>query len=271
MKSLQSLRVAALSAALLGLASCATTPPGPPADIVRLQHEQDRLHSDPRIVDNGGTELANADAAVATLSQNARALEPRDYEQGVYLAGKLLQVAEASALARSAERRGEILAGERDRMLAHASTRTEAPMISTAGRADDSSLRDRPADAEARARLFAMQGQLVNSESRVDERGLVVRLAAFNFRPDQTGLTSTGEQSLTSLARAMGSVPDATARIVAYGDDRADGSDSGEHAALVRDYLHANGVDSGRLALREARDGAPARGARGDVLIVVRE
>ncbi|MEO6690621.1 MAG: hypothetical protein ABIS07_14995 [Dokdonella sp.] len=267
MNSLKTLRLAAVSAAVIGIAACATTPSGPPADIVRLQHEQDRLHSDPRIAANGGTELANADSAVATLSQNARVLDPRAYEQGVYLAGKLLQVAEASALARDAERRGEQLAVERDRLAVRAVSRTQAPMISPDDRGNEMALRDRPSGDEARARLLAMQGQLVNSESRVDERGLVVRLAAFNFRSGERGLTSTGEQSLTSLARAMNNDPGATARIVAHGDAR-DASD--ERAIQVRDYLHANGVAFSRLALREARDDASTGGTRGDVLIVLR-
>ena len=107
---------ATLAAALLGLVACAATPHGPPADIVRLRAEQDRLHGDPRVAANGGVELANADAAVSTLASNVHSLSPRDYQQGVYLADKMLQIAEASALAREAERRGEQLGLQRDRI-----------------------------------------------------------------------------------------------------------------------------------------------------------
>jgi outer membrane protein OmpA-like peptidoglycan-associated protein len=259
MKRMKTIRLAALSAAILGIAACAATPHGPPADIVRLQHEQDRLHADPRIATNGGAELANADAAVATLSQHVRTLDTREYQQGVYLADKLLQVAEASALARDAERRGEDLGIERTRLMAH----REAPMVSTTQVAFD----DRAPLQDDREHLFSMQKQLVNSESRVDERGLVVRLADFNFRPGDSGLTATGEQSLTSLARVLDREPHATARIVAFGDrDR-----TSDRALVVRDYLDARGVDPSRLDLHAARNDAPSGGTRGDVLIVVRD
>ena len=93
--------------ATLFLAACATVPPGPPPDVVRLQSDLDRLHSDPRIANNAGPELANADAAVDVLARNARVLDSRANTQGVYLAGKLGGIAEATALARYAELRGE--------------------------------------------------------------------------------------------------------------------------------------------------------------------
>jgi outer membrane protein OmpA-like peptidoglycan-associated protein len=252
------LRHAALTAALLGLVACAATPHGPPADIVRLQNEQDRLHSDPRIAANGGTELANADAAVATLATHARTLPPRDYQQGVYLTDKLLQIAEASALARDAERRGEQRAVERDRLGAR---RTVAMSVGEPLRSDDR----RPMQDD-RERLFDMQRRLPNSESKVDERGLVVRLADFNFRSGDAGLTATGEQSLQSLARVLDHEPGATARIVAFGDR----GEQRDRALTVRDYLDAHGVERARIDIRAARSEAPAGGSPGDVLIVVR-
>jgi outer membrane protein OmpA-like peptidoglycan-associated protein len=264
MNTLKSFRLAALTAAILGVAACAATPHGPPADVVRLQHEQDRLHSDPRIAANGGTELANADAAVGALAQHSRQLDAREYQQGVYLADKLLRVAEASALARDAEHRGEQFAIERDRLTARTDTRVQTVRVSST---TDMAPRDRAPLPDSRARLFAMQSQLVNSESRVDERGLVMRLPDFNFQRGEQGLTSTGEQSLTSLARVLDREPDATVRIVAFGDRGI----RGDRAIVVRDYLDARGIDPARLDVREARDVAPQGGARGDVLIVVHE
>lgn len=251
-----------LAAAIAGVAACATTPHGPSPEIVRLQQEQDRLHADPRIAANGGVELANADAALAALSANARALDSRSYQQGVYLTDKLQQVAEASALARDAEARGEQLGIERDHLGARG-VRDEMRVVAAS---QDLDMRERAPLPDSRARLFAIQRELVGSESSVDERGLVVRLADFNFGSGETGLTASGERSLTNLARALDDEPRANVSIVAYGDRGVPRA----HARVVRDYLDARGIDPDRLDVREARRDTPG-GARGDVLVVVRE
>jgi outer membrane protein OmpA-like peptidoglycan-associated protein len=250
---------ATFAVALLALGACAATPHGPPADVVRLQAEQDRLHADPRVAANGGAELANADAAVATLASNAHALSPRDYEQGVYLADKLLQIAEASALARDAERRGEQLAMERERVGA----RTSVALATGELRRRDV----RGPMQDDRERLFEMQRRLPNSESAVDERGLVVRLADFNFRNGDVGMTATGERSLESLARVLDDEPQTTVRIVAFGGR----GEQRDRALAVRDYLAARGVERTRIDIRAATSETPAGGSPGDVLIVVRE
>jgi outer membrane protein OmpA-like peptidoglycan-associated protein len=252
-----------LSAAIAGLAACAAAPHGPPPDIVRLQQEHDRLHADPRLAANGGAELANADAALAALSANARALDSRSYQQGVYLTDKLQQVAEASALARDAEARGEQLGIERDRLAARGA-RGEMRVVAAS---QDLDMRERAPLPDSRARLFAIQRELLGSESSVDERGLVVRLADFNFGPGESGLTASGERSLANLARALDDEPRADVSIVAYGDRGLPRA----HAKIVRDYLDARGIDPARLDVREARRDAPPGGARGDVLVVVRE
>ncbi|HEY6940258.1 hypothetical protein [Dokdonella sp.] len=249
--------------AVSGLVACASAPPGPPPELVRLQMEQERLHADPRVGRNGGAELANADAALATLAANARLLDARAYEQGVYLTGKLQQVAEASALARDAESRGEQLGRERDRFAGpHESARATRVAADV-----QFGMRDRAPLPDSRARLFAMQRELVGSESSVDERGLVLRLAEFNFGPGETGLTASGERSLTNLARALDGAPRADVSIVSYGEREARRA----HAMVVRDYLGRRGIDPARLDVRDARREAPAGGTRGDVLVVVRE
>ncbi|TCO41694.1 hypothetical protein [Dokdonella fugitiva] len=257
-------RHALLFALVTGLGACAATPHVPRAEIVRLQQEQDRLHADPRVAANGGAELADADAALATLEAHARSLDTRSYEQGVYLTGKLQQVAEASALARDAERRGEQLGIEREHLAARGMRSSMSVAIAPDGGLD---MRERAPLPDARARLFAIQRELVGSESSVDERGLVVRLADFNFGPGDSGLTATGERSLANLARALDGEPQAEVSIVAYGDPGAPRA----HAQVVRRYLDAHGIDAARVAVHEARHDMPPGGARGEVLVVVRE
>jgi len=116
----------------------------------------------------------------------------------------------------------------------------------------------------ARAELETMQGELGGLESRVDERGLVVRLGDFMFEPGHPELTPTAERSLDSLARAMQVKPNTQASIAGYGPN----GDRSARAATVRDYLNARGVDLARLDLRGAAHGATT-GADARVEIVV--
>ena len=82
------------------LGACATTPPGPPPEVVRLQNELDRLHNDPRVAPNAPNELRDADGLVADLSANGRHMELRDYQHRIYIADRLVMTAEAAGLAR---------------------------------------------------------------------------------------------------------------------------------------------------------------------------
>lgn len=265
------------SAVALLVGACATVPPGPPPDVVRLQNDLDRMHSDPRIASNGGAELANADAAVAMLARNERTLDSREYQQGVYIADKLVGIAEASALARYSEQRGMQLGAERERLLAQTAvtetrtttvitntspphtivtdappTRTivtEAPRtVVTTGAPPPRGVRSETGELvpRARAELMAMQDQMPGVESRLDARGLVIRLGDFMFEPGRAELTPTAEQSLDNVARVLRSDNDAGIAIEAYGEDGM----ALRRANAVRDYLDARGVDSSRLSAR---------------------
>ena len=277
MRTSNSLTALAIGATMF-LAACATVPPGPPPDVVRLQNDLDRLHSDPRIANNAGAELANADAAVDVLARNARTLDSRAYTQGVYIADKLVGIAEATALARYAEQRGTELGIERDRMLAqneaHTTTivttttasppvvRTDAPpeVVRETVRDDSGALVPR-----SRAELETMQQQMPGVESRLDARGLVVRLGEYNFEPGRAELTPTAEQSLDGVARVLASDGDAGITVEAFG---ADGLASAR-AAAVRDYLDARGVDGSRIASRtvDYREGLARNDRRVDIVI----
>ncbi|HEY6893446.1 MAG TPA: OmpA family protein [Rhodanobacteraceae bacterium] len=279
MSASKSLCALATGASLL-LAACATVPPGPPPDVVRLQSNLDRLHSDPRIANNAGPELANADAAVDVLARNARVLDARAYTQGVYLADKLVGIAEATALARYAEQRGSELGIERERLLARndAHTTTIVTTTETAPavvRSDITppvpvvreTIRD---DGVAvvpreRAELVSMQRQMPGVESELDARGLVVRLDNYSFEPGRAELTPTAEQSLDGVARVLATDGDAGITVEAFG---ADGLATAR-AAAVRDYLDARGIDGARIASRTVgyREGLARNDRRVDIVI----
>ena len=266
--------------ATLFLGACATVPPGPPPDVVRLQNDLDRLHSDPRIANNAGPELANADAAVDVLARNARVLDARAYTQGVYIANKLVGIAEATALARFAEQRGTELGVEREHLLVRNEgrtttivTTTEAPTaivrsdITPAPPVVRETIRDDSGQLvpRGRAELEAMQQQMPGVESRLDARGLVVRLGDFMFEPGRAELTPTAEQSLDGVARVLASDRDAGITVEAFGADRL----ASARGDAVRDYLDARGVDGSRIASRTVgyREGPARNDRRVDIVI----
>lgn len=237
----QCLIAAALTAAL---AACASVPPGPPPDVVRLQAEIDRLHRDPRIAPNAGAELENADVAVDSLARDYRNLSAATLQQSVYVADRLVQIAEASARARYAEHRGMQLGVERERLLADANARSATIVAqSTTTRTWTERV---PSD---RSDLMAMQSQLPGMESRLDERGLVVRLGDFLFEPNRAVPTPTAEQSLDQLARVLRNEP--ATRISIVGVGATDERDIFlRRADAVRDYLEARGVEPARIDVR---------------------
>jgi len=274
-------RLCALAAgATLFLGACATVPPGPPPDVVRLQNDLDRLHGDPRIANNAGPELANADAAVDVLARNARVLDARAYTQGVYLAGKLVGIAEATALARYAEQRGTELGVERERLLARSDAHTTTIVTTTDATPTvvlsditppptvvRETIRDDSGHPVPRGRgeLEAMQQQMPGVESRLDARGLVVRLDNYTFEPNRAELTPTAEQSLDGVARVLASDRDAGITVEAFGTDDL----AAARAASVRDYLDARGVDGSRIASRTVgyREGLARNDRRVDIVI----
>jgi outer membrane protein OmpA-like peptidoglycan-associated protein len=245
-----------LAGAIAALAAaCATVPPGPPPDVVRLQNDLDRLHGDPRIAANGGAELANADAAVDMLARNSRTLDSRAYQQGVYISDKLVGIAEASALARYAEQRGTELGAERERLLVRTTiveprgtttVITEAP--TRVVRSDTRVVRSDTGELvpHARVELMAMQDRMPGVESRLDSRGLVVRLGDYMFEPNRAELTPTAERSLDSVAAVLRTDMDAGIAVEAYGEDRL----APRRADAVRDYLGARGVEASRVSVR---------------------
>jgi len=263
----------ALAGAIAALSvACATVPPGPPPDVVRLQNDLDRLHSDPRIAPNGGAELANADAAVDVLSRNARTLDARAYTQGVYIADKLVGVAEASALARYAEQRGSALGIERERLMARGTVveRRTTTIVSDAPptvvrdappvvRQDVIRTRDGQVMTSGRAELVEMQNRMPGVESRLDSRGLVVRLGDYMFEPNRAVLTPTAARQIDSVAAVLSADADASVAVEAYGGDGL----APMRAAAVRDYLDARGVDGARVSVRSI-DGYATRGQLAD-------
>lgn len=256
-----SIRNVGFAFALL-LTGCVSAPPGPPPEIQRLQDQLSRLHGDPRIAPNAGPDLQNADAAVDVLARNRRRLDEPTFRHGVYIADRLIQIAEASGLARYEEQRGKDLGAERERLLAGSmGLRHETyPLARTTAR-----------DGLAHDELAAIQPRLSGLESHLDERGLVVALGDFMFENNDRRLRSSTTRALDTLVSALRDGPAAQLSIDGY-TGSVDGRDlAARRAVSVRDYLVDRGVDGTLIDTR--RTGIVdefAGNHRGRVEIVIR-
>jgi outer membrane protein OmpA-like peptidoglycan-associated protein len=143
-------RITSLLLAATMLAACATTPRTPP-EVIALQNDLLRLQNDPRIAPYAVQELRDADLAVAVIAADARQMRPAAFDQSIYLANRLLQIAEAEGLARHAVQRGHELDREREQLLVDA-------------RAREATIARREADA---ARRIAEQERLRSEDARL--------------------------------------------------------------------------------------------------------
>ena len=267
---MKTLGVPAIALAAALLASCVVSPPRSDPQLVRLQDERARLHADPRIAMHAATELRVADAAVDLLVQERPRLDERAFRHGAYLTERHLRIAEASALARYEEQRTDELARERERLLAQVPARVNPARVDPA-RID--SIRTTPggyppvtyrAANDHHRRLAALQAQLTGIESRLDQHGLVVALADYQFENGRGEPRATTQRALDTLANAMRTDP---ATRLAVASEPGDALEA-RRAAAVRAYLATRGIAPERV---NADYAAPALQApRGGVRLVLR-
>lgn len=167
----------AITVALLG--ACASSPRGPSAELVRLQSEVDRLEGDTRIAAHADEEIQKADRAVQSLIENERRMDRERYTHEVYVADRLVQIAEAEGLGRYAEARGLELGRDRDRLTAEA----RALQLDRA--------RDQASDAQA----TATQAQLLAEQRRLEAD--VARDQTRDALDEAQDAKSTAAQALT--------------------------------------------------------------------------
>ncbi len=235
--------------ALLG--ACATTPPGPPPEVVRLQSELDHLHNDPRIAQNAPNELRDADTVVSSLAINGRHMEVHDYQHRVYIAERLIQTAEAEGLARYAEVRARDLGAERDRLVANSRTNqlrsaqmAAADAQAAAAAAQQDAIASRSENEMLRADLATLQAQQT-------QRGFVVTLGDVLFEVDRAELKPGAARTLDQLASALNDDRRSTIAIEGHTDSTgspAHNEDLSLHRAeSVKAYLVQRGVDPSRI------------------------
>jgi outer membrane protein OmpA-like peptidoglycan-associated protein len=247
-----------MSLALALLGGCASVPPGPPPEVVRLQHELDRLHQDQRVAPNAPDELREADAAVTTLTIEANHLDPPVYEHRVYVTDRLIQTAEAQGLARYAEVRAKNLGVERDRLVAEARTRDLRNAQATANNALAAAETERrnaelarSEAAQSRDEVEALRADLQDLQAQQTQRGLMVTLGDFLFETGRAELKPGAERELDGLVRVLHDDPSATMEIDGHTDSVGNRNYNVDlslrRAQAVKDYLALRGIDPTRI------------------------
>jgi outer membrane protein OmpA-like peptidoglycan-associated protein len=240
------------------LGACATTPPGPPPEVARLQGELDRLHNDPRIAPNAPNELRDADALVSSLAVNGRHLEAHDYQHRIYIADRLVQTAEAEGMARYAEVRAHDLGVERDRLLVDSRTRqlqnaqiAVADAQANAMQARDDANAARADAAASRSETEMLRADLSSLQAQQTQRGFVVTLGDVLFEVDRAELKPGAARTLDQLATALNDDRRSTISIEGHTDSTGNPQHNIElslhRADAVKAYLVQRGVDPARV------------------------
>lgn len=260
-------RALLLGLSLGALAGCAGNSERPP-ELVRLESELSRLESDPAVAGYASQQLADARAAVDTLARDGRRMKSDLFDHNVYIAGRLLGIAEADGRSGAARAQLETMGVERERLVAQArraeAERARAQAMTAQQQAEQALLLAQQermaADAsrreaeEARARLLELEQTLADLQAKQTERGLVVTLGDVLFEVDQATLKPGATRNLQPLVDALGKHPETTVQIEGHTDSTGSADYnlglSQRRAEAVKTYLVSQGIDASRLATR---------------------
>lgn len=262
-----SLRVLAVATSAALLAACASTPPRSP-ELVRLESHLSRLQADPQVAGLARNELAEARRAVELIASDGRRMRGELYDHNVYLADRLLQIAEAEGRTVAARQRSEQLGAERERLVAEARS-LEADRARSAAEAARLAAEQARALAEAermqaqiarqeaesaRAELQAVRQMLDDLQARQTDRGLVVTLGDVLFETDRAEIKPGAQRNLDKLVAALTEHPQTTLAIEGHTDSTGSAGYnldlSQRRADAVAAYLVARGVDRRRIVTR---------------------
>jgi outer membrane protein OmpA-like peptidoglycan-associated protein len=193
-------RISLLAAAIIA-SGCASTP-RVNSEVQMLQSQLRDMRADERIAPYAAAELREAELAVAVLADQPR-MRPEEFDQNLYLAGRLVSIAEAEGLARFATQRGKDLDRERETMLVESRTREADSARSMAQRermrADDARQDARYARSDAdQARLQSEQDRTTAEMGRRDTQ--LARDDASRARADAAAARQQLQQMQTELA-----------------------------------------------------------------------
>lgn len=236
-----------VTAALL-LAACAPTP-AVPGGMAEARAELARLQSDANLAPLVPAALQEAEAAMQ-LAEQADA-ESEVVAHRVYIAGRKIEIARATAEARHAEVERATLVAQRNQSQLAARTRevgVARTAASTARMEADSARMDA---AMAQQKTAALESEIAAMNARETERGLLLTLGDVLFATGRADLKAGTIADLDKLAAFLTKYSDRTVTIEGHTDNV--GSDeynvglSQRRADSVRSYLMRQGVDASRL------------------------
>ena len=248
-----------VSAALL--TGCASSPKGPPPELVRIQTHLEQIRADSRIAPLADREIREAQTAVDVLERDGRRMDDDLFDHNIYLADRLVQIAEAEGLARYAEQRAADLSRERETLLLDSRTReadaararAEAERRAAEMARDDAYMARSEAE-RATLELEATRARLAELEAKQTERGLVVTLSDVLFEVDRAELKPGATQRLANLVDVLRENPESTIAIEGHTDSTGghayNVSLSQRRADSVKAYLVAQGIDTMRISTR---------------------
>ena len=168
------LRALAVGVSVCLMAACASTPQKSP-ELVRLENELSRLRADPVVAGNAGAELSEAQRAIDLIASDGKRMRADLYDHNVYLAGRLLDIAESEGRATHARDASERLVAERDRLVADARAMEadRARREANAARAAADQARMQASDASRAADMARAQAEAERLQAMLGDRALV--------------------------------------------------------------------------------------------------
>ncbi len=252
------MRIAALAAATLLAAACATTPSAPPGSI-EVREKLSALQNDPNLAQHARVEIREAEEAVRIAEQSlSDSTDSVLAAHRVYLADHKVEIARARATTRYAEEQRKLLGEERERARLAARTReadqahadaqhargeadrartyaqrarSEADRAQTDAQfareeaesarraADTARTAETESEAAAARRAAEMQRQIDMLEAEITSRGLVLTLSDVLFATASAELQAGAHVNLDKLVNFLNQYPEQGVHVEGHTDN----------------------------------------------------
>lgn len=243
-----------LSSSLV-LAACATST-APPQGVEEVREKLSALQRDPDLAERARVELREAELAVRAAEEPLPEDEMELGEHRVYVADRMVEIAEARATTQLAEDQRARISEERGRSRLEARTQEADASREALGRARAAATAARTSEAKAETEALRetakLRGQIDELEAEATERGLMLTLRDVLFATGSAELGMGPNENLSGLLTFLEQYPDRQIVIEGHTDDvgsaELNRQLSGRRAAAVRDYLVQRGIASRRIS-----------------------
>lgn len=233
---MKNLIAAFITAPILLLAGCATTP-----------EENSRISTLQQEIDNLDTSQQYAPIAVQVAQESLDKLKSlasdsssSEYQHQLYLTERQIEIARANVAQKQAEETVSSAELRRKDILLQAEREEAAKARSLA--------------ATMAGRAQALEQQVSDLQSEETERGLVLTLGSVLFETDQATLQTGAQRTVQKVAEFLNQYPERKILIEGFTDSRGNEDYnqklSEERAQAVRDLLVSSGVDSQRVEVQ---------------------